>query len=166
MSKPKARFESWLGVAALAGICLISLGNVIVRYTTNASFAFTEEFSVVFMVILAFAGAAVAARSNEHIRITLLEEKLSPRLRPMLYVAQWLGGLVVLGLIIWYGGVLTYEEYEWESTSAGLGYPTWIYQIWLPLLSLFIVWRSTQNLVERIRDNRLTPDSTTEEKSA
>ena len=136
------------------------------RYTTNASFAFTEEFSVVFMVILAFAGAAVAARSNEHIRITLLEEKLSPRLRPMLYVAQWLGGLVVLGLIIWYGGVLTYEEYEWESTSAGLGYPTWIYQIWLPLLSLFIVWRSTQNLVERIRDNRLTTASTTEEESA
>lgn len=154
MSKPKARFESWLGVIALAGICIISLGNVVVRYTTNASFAFTEEFSVVFMVILAFAGAAVASRTNEHIRITLLEEKLSARWRPLLYVLQWLGTLVVLGLIIWYGALLTWEEYQWESTSAGLGYPTWLYQIWLPALCLFIVWRTTQNLIDRLRNHR------------
>lgn len=151
MSKPRTRIESWLGVIALAAICIISLANVVVRYTTNASFAFTEEFSVFLMVILAFAGGAVAARSNEHIRITLLEQMVGLTGRRTLYILQWLGAIVVLGLVAWYGGKLTYEEYAWDSLSPGLGYPTWIYLIWLPLLSVAIIIRCTQNLVDRLR---------------
>lgn len=131
---------------------MISLANVVVRYTTNASFAFTEEFSVFFMVVLAFAGAAVAARSNEHIRITLLENYLGLAGRRVVYILQWLGTVVVLGLVVWYGGLLTYEEYSWESLSPGLGYPTWIYLIWLPVLACAIIVRCTQNLFDRLRD--------------
>lgn len=153
MSKPKIQLESLLGIVALAAICIISLANVLVRYTTNASFAFTEEFSVFLMVVLAFSGAAVAARSNEHIRVTLLEKYLGLLGRRIIYSLQWLGGLIVLGLVVWYGGWLAYEEFIWESTSPGLGYPTWIYFIWLPLLSSAIIFRSTQNLVDRLRNS-------------
>lgn len=154
MSKSKSKFlaESWLGILALAGITLISLANVVVRYATNISFAFTEEFSVFLMVILAFAGAAVAARNNEHIRITLLEEKLGHTGRRVLYSVQWLGALLVLGLVAWYGAELAYEEYSWESLSPGLGYPTWLYLIWLPILSLAIIWRTTQNWWQRMHN--------------
>lgn len=151
MSKPRTRIESWLGIIALAAICIISLANVVVRYTTNASFAFTEEFSVFLMVILTFAGGAVAARSNEHIRITLLEQKIGPTGRRIIYTLQWLGSVAVLGLVIWYSGTFTYQEYEWESLSPGLGYPTWIYLIWLPILSIAILIRSTQNFIGRLR---------------
>ena len=152
MSKKRISLESWLGILALAGISIISLANVVVRYSTNASFAFTEEFSVFLMVVLAFSGAAVAARSNEHIRITLLENYLGLTGLRIVYVLQWLGSVVVLGLVIWYGGLLTYEEYSWESLSPGLGYPTWIYLIWLPLLASAIIVRCTQNLFDRLRD--------------
>lgn len=152
MSKAKTRPESWLGILALAGISIISLANVVVRYTTNASFAFTEEFSVFLMVVLAFSGAAVAARSNEHIRISLLEHKLGRTGRKILFTLQWLGSLIVLGLVAWYGGELAWEEYSWESLSPGLGYPTWIYLIWLPLLSVAIMLRTTQNWLERMRN--------------
>lgn len=152
MSKPRIQLESWLGIIALAAICIISLANVLVRYTTNASFAFTEEFSVFLMVVLAFAGAAVAAKTNEHIRVTLLEKHLGLAGRRITYFLQWLGSVIVLSLVIWYGGLLTYEEFMWESTSPGLGYPTWIYLIWLPLLSCAIIFRSTQSLFSRLRN--------------
>lgn len=152
MSKKPISLESWLGIIALAGISIISLANVVVRYSTNASFAFTEEFSVFLMVVLAFAGAAVAARSNEHIRITLLENYLGLAGRRIVFILQWLGGVVVLGLVVWYGAKLTYEEYSWESLSPGLGYPTWIYLIWLPVLASAVIVRSTQNLFSRLRD--------------
>ena len=151
MSKKRISLESWLGIIALAGISIISLANVVVRYSTNASFAFTEEFSVFLMVVLAFSGAAVAARSNEHIRITLLENYLGLTGLRIVYVLQWLGSVVVLGLVVWYGGLLTYEEYSWESLSPGLGYPTWIYLMWLPVLCLAIIWRLSQSMVERCR---------------
>ena len=149
---PKFRPEAWLATLALIAICLISLGNVIVRYATDASFAFTEEFSVFLLVLVTFGGAAVAARHNQHIRIELIEQYLPPSYRKIVYVVQWLAGVAVLGITAWYGGVLTWQEYQWESLSPGLGLPNWIYVIWLPLLSVAIVIRMTQNLIDRLRD--------------
>ncbi|MAB98323.1 MAG: C4-dicarboxylate ABC transporter permease, partial [Pseudomonadaceae bacterium] len=87
--QPDARFERALATLALVIISLISLANVVVRYFTNASFAFTEEFSVFLLVILTFAGASVALRSNRHIRIGMLE-RMFPRLRTPLIIVQWL----------------------------------------------------------------------------
>ncbi len=150
-SAPDARPERWLAALALLAVCIISLGNVVVRYTTDASFAFTEEFSVFLLVVLTFSGAAVAARRHVHIRIELVEEWLPVRLRPLLYLLQWAASVLLLGLVVWYGALLTWEEYSWESLSPGLGYPTWIYIVWLPLLCLAIIWRLTQSMMERCR---------------
>ncbi|MBU2953704.1 TRAP transporter small permease [Marinobacter sp. F3R08] len=148
---PKFRPEAWLATIALIAICGISLGNVIVRYTTDASFAFTEEFSVFFLVVLTFGGAAVAARHNQHIRIELIEHYLPLWARKVLYVLQWLAGATVLGAMTWYGSTFALQEYQWESLSPGLGLPNWIYVVWLPLLSVAIFIRTTQNMVDRLR---------------
>src|SRR5690625_2638857 len=94
--KPKTRIETALAVFSLVAICVISLANVIVRYTTQASFAFTEEFSVFLMVVLTFAGGAMAARTNENIRISFLEHKVGPVGRRILYTLQWIISLIVL----------------------------------------------------------------------
>lgn len=148
---PKFRLDAWLATSALVVICVISLGNVIVRYATDGSFAFTEEFSVFCLVVLTFAGASVAARRNQHIRIELIEHFLPPRARKAVIVVQWLGGVTVLGIMTWYGGTFALQEYQWESQSPGLGLPNWIYVIWLPLLSVAIIFRMTQNFIDRLR---------------
>ncbi len=149
--KPKFRPEAWLASLALIAICLISLGNVIVRYATDASFAFTEEFSVFFLVLLTFAGAAVAARRNQHIRIELVEHHLPKSWLKVVYILQWLAGMIVLGITCWYGSKFALEEYQWESLSPGLGLPNWIYVVWLPLMAAAIMIRTTQNLIDRLR---------------
>src|SRR5690625_5675313 len=109
--KPKTRIETALAVFSLATICLISLANVIVRYTTQASFAYTEDFSVFLMVVLTFAGGAMAARTNENIRISFLEHKVGPGGRRILYTLQWCISLILLVSITWYGGILALAEY-------------------------------------------------------
>jgi len=102
---PDARPERWLGALALVIIAVISLGNVVTRYLTGGSFSFTEEFSVFLLVVLTFAGASVALRLNRHIRIGLLERALPPGMRRMLIIFQAGCGVLVLGLIIWFGGM-------------------------------------------------------------
>ncbi|WP_417598749.1 TRAP transporter small permease [Oceanospirillum sp.] len=149
--RPKFRPEAWLASLALIAICLISLGNVIVRYATDASFAFTEEFSVFFLVLLTFAGAAVAARHNQHIRIELVEHHLPKPMLKLVYLLQWMAGIIVMGITLWYGAHFALEEYQWESLSPGLGLPNWIYVIWLPVMALAIMVRTTQNLVDRLQ---------------
>ena len=151
MSKPiDAPLERVLATLALVIISLISLANVVVRYFTDASFAFTEEISVFLLVILTFAGASVAMRSNRHILIGLLE-RLFPRLRTPLILLQWLASVLVLALVCWFGGQFAWEEFQWDSESPGLGLPNWWYVIWLPILALLLFVRLTQMTVDRLR---------------
>ncbi|MFI8740443.1 TRAP transporter small permease [Stutzerimonas zhaodongensis] len=149
-NRQDARLERVLATLALVIISLISLANVVVRYFTDASFAFTEEFSVFLLVILTFAGASVAMRSNRHIRIGFAE-RMFPRLRTPLILVQWLASVLVLGMVLWYGGQFALEEYQWESESPGLGLPNWWYVVWLPLLALMMLIRLTQMTIDRLR---------------
>ena len=155
-NRQDVRLERVLATLALVVISLISLGNVVVRYFTDASFAFTEEISVFLLVILTFAGASVAMRSNRHIRIGFAE-RMFPRLRTPLILLQWLACVSVLGMVLWYGGQFALEEYQWESESPGLGLPNWWYVVWLPLLALLMVVRLTQMTIDRLR-GRLTDE--------
>ncbi|WP_163574288.1 TRAP transporter small permease [Halomonas faecis] len=147
---PDARPERWLGALALVVIALISLGNVITRYLTGGSFAFTEELSVFLLVVLTFAGAAVALRRNGHIRIGLLERALPGAPRRALILFQGLCGVAVLGLITWFGARMAWQEYQWETLSPGLGVPQWWYLVWLPLLSAVMLVRQVQQTRERL----------------
>ena len=149
-NRQDVRLERVLATLALVIISLISLANVVVRYFTDASFAFTEEFSVFLLVILTFAGASVAMRSNRHIRIGFAE-RMFPRLRTPLILVQWLASVLVLGMVLWYGGQFALEEYQWESESPGLGLPNWWYVVWLPLLALMMLIRLTQMTIDRLR---------------
>lgn len=151
MKRPDARVERVLATLAILIIGLISLANVVVRYVTDASFAFTEEFSVFLLVLLTFAGASVALRRHRHIRIGLLERALPPVARRVLILFQGLCGLVVLGLIAWFGAKLAWQEYQWGTLSPGLGLPQWWYLVWLPLLAVLMLWRQCQQTFDRLR---------------
>jgi TRAP-type transport system small permease protein len=53
--------EEGLAVACMVLLVLITLSNVIARYLTDQSLAWTEEISVFLLVVMTFAGAAAAA---------------------------------------------------------------------------------------------------------
>ncbi|SEO42006.1 TRAP-type C4-dicarboxylate transport system, small permease component [Salinihabitans flavidus] len=135
------RIEEALGAAAMAAICLISIANVVVRYATNISFAFTEEFSVFLLVFMTFVGASLAFASNEHIRITFFLERMPPALRWICEVVTVVATTLMFSLVVYYSASITYDEWYWGETSPGLGNPVWIYTIWLPLLSVAILLR-------------------------
>lgn len=158
MTPPDARLERLLATLAILIIGLISLANVVVRYLTGGSFAFTEEFSVFLLVVLTFAGASVALRRHRHIRISLLERALPTAPRRALILFQGACGMTVLGLITWFGARMTWQEIQWGSLSPGLGLPQWWYLAWLPLLSALMMLRQAQQTRDRLR-GRLEDDA-------
>lgn len=133
--------EEAVGAAAIAAICLISFGNVVVRYATNYSFAFTEEFSVFLLAFMTFVGASAAFATNEHIRITFFLDRVSPTVRWVLELITLAATTAMFSLILYYGAEISYDEWHWGETSPGLGYPTWIYTMWMPLLTVAILLR-------------------------
>jgi TRAP-type C4-dicarboxylate transport system permease small subunit len=145
------RIEEALLAAGMAAIALITAANVASRYLTNISIAFTEEYSVVLMVVVALLGTAVATASGRHIRIAYFVEMLSPRGRRIAEMAGTALTVVCFGILVWYGYRLAYDEYRFEVLSNGLGNPNWWYTGWLPLLSAVVVARAVGRLIRLAR---------------
>ena len=147
--------EKVVAAGAMAALCLITLGNVVARYVTNYSFAFTEEYSIALMVVVAMLGAGIATAADRQIRITWFVDLLPPAGRRL---AEILATVAVIGmflLMLVLGGRLVWDEYRFEVTSPGLGEPQWIYTLALPLLSLAIIGRAIGHLVRVAKAKRV-----------
>lgn len=126
--------------ASMGALCLLTMANVLVRYFTDLSFAFTEEISVGLMVVMTLVGASHAFASNHHIAIVFFVERKAAFRRFSRRFAA-LCSLVMFGLLAWYGVRMTWDDFDFEVTSPSLGVPQWWYSVWLPLIALLIVVR-------------------------
>jgi len=152
---PKTRiplsFERVLLAIAMAAMALITAANVLARYLTNVSFAITEEYSVVLMVVIALIGTTLAIATGRHIRVgyfTDLLGKLGQRRAEMLALVL---AIICFGLLAVFGAKLAYDEYRFEVLSNGLGNPQWLYTGWLPLVSLLVIARAAGRLMRLAR---------------
>lgn len=139
--------EEALAAVIMAVLCLVTLGNVLTRYFTNVSFAFTEEFSVFLVVVMTFVGAATAFTRGSHLAITALVERLSTQGRLWQERFAHLCGLSMFAILTWYGALMWWDDYQSGLTSPGLGLPQWWYTAAVPVLSVLIVWRLLQRTV-------------------
>lgn len=127
-------FEEGLAVACMALLVVITLLNVVTRYLTDQSFAWTEEISVFLMVLMTMAGASAAAGRDRHIRIELFYDGGSAaRRRRFRIAAACATGLLFAGLALLFGRMVA-DEIRWGETSMGLGVPRWWYSIGIPVL--------------------------------
>jgi len=145
--------ERAAAAACMALLVLITFANVVVRYLTDISFAFTEEYSVALMVIMTLFGTAVAFAADRHIRMTYLIDKLPAGPRRAAERAVTLLSLAMFALLVWYGGRMAWDDFRFEMTSPGLGLPQWIYTVWLPALGLVVCLR----IAGRLRRVARTP---------
>ena len=153
--KPRTRlplkFEEVAVAAGMAAIALITAINVVVRYLTNISFAFTEEYSVVLMVLVTILGTSLAMAGGRHIRIEYFTYFLSARGRQIAEIVAMVLVIVCFGIIMVYGFKLTWDEYRYDSLTPGLGDPQWLHTGWLPLLSLFVIGRAAGRAIRMAR---------------
>lgn len=134
--------EDWLAAALLATLAIITFLNVLVRYFTDQSFAWTEEISVFLLIVLTMVGGSVAFVRNHHIRIEILADNGTPR-------RQRIMALISSGCVLAFFLLLTVlsiklvaDEYRYEETSPAIGVPTWWYSIWLPVMAAAISLRT------------------------
>lgn len=148
--------EKILAASAMAALCLITLGNVVTRYLTNYSFAFTEEFSIALMVVVTMLGASIATAADRQIRITWFASLLPPAGTRAAEVVASLATIAMFVMVLVLGARLVWDEYRFEVTSPGLGEPQWIYTLMLPLLSAAVIARAFGHL-RRLLTSRRPP---------
>jgi len=133
--------EDCVSVAAMALLAIITFANVVVRYLTSTSFAWTEELSIFLLIVVTLTAGATGFVRNQHIRIEFLADG-GPRKRQLLLarIATLCSVLFFVTLTIT-AARMVYDEYTWGDTSPAIGVPMWWYSIWLPILSAVITCR-------------------------
>lgn len=144
MKRPRVpvAFEEGLAVACLALLVAITLLNVVTRYLTAQSYAWTEEISIFLMVVMTLAGASAAAARDRHIRIEFFYDSGSAaRRRRLRVVAACVAGLLFAGLALLFARMVA-DEIRWSETTMGLGVPRWWYTALVPVLCAAIALRT------------------------
>lgn len=138
--------EDWLAVLVMSTLALITFANVLVRYFSNQSFAWTEEVSVFLMIVVTMVGGCSAFVRNQHIRIEAIAEAGSPTRQRRLAIFSQTAVMAFFILLAVLSARLAWDEYRYEETSPAIGVPTWWYSIWLPVLSTAIALRTLGSL--------------------
>lgn len=131
---------------------LMGFANVVVRYTTNLSFAATGELLTNGFLLLTVFGAALAARRGEHLAVTLVHDRLPLMLwKPVLVLAATLS-VGLLGMSAWFSWQSLANLYASGTTSYALGMPAWYYQAAVPFGFALIALRYTQHVAGMLSD--------------
>jgi TRAP-type C4-dicarboxylate transport system permease small subunit len=121
--------------AALAAWAFFLIGlmlayEVIARYFFNAPTIWAEELSRFFLVWSVFVGSAWLIHSDEHIRVTVVVDRLPDALRRILRVLSILFVLLVASLVAFNGWPIMARSFASGATSGTLmDLPNWWVQL-------------------------------------
>ncbi len=148
---PRRLPEDWVGAIVMGLLAAITFANVIVRYFTDQSFAWTEEISVSLMVVVTMVAAGAAVARDRHIRIELFYASGSARRRRALALFSNAATVIAFLCLAGLGTRLAYDDFRYDVTSPGIGVAQWWYTVWLPVLALAVAARAMHRLIDALR---------------
>lgn len=144
-------FEEALAGGLLVVMAVLAFVNIVARYLTRYSFAFTEEIEVAALVWITMLGAAIGFREAVHLGFTTLRDRFPPPARRALAGLSGGVALATMAGLIWAGWRQIQSQVALRTTSEALGIPEWIYTAALPVGGLLITLRVLQVLGAQIR---------------
>ena len=123
--------------------------QIIMRYVFNNSLTWSEELGKFIFVWISWLGISIGARRKEHIAITMVIDRLSPRLKLIVGIIANLILTGILTITLYYGVTLVQSQlpvpYAGIKISTSWGYLS------LVLGCLFMILRLIGNIVEDIK---------------
>ncbi|WP_226580636.1 TRAP transporter small permease [Acuticoccus sediminis] len=126
-------------LSAIASVLLFAIGvmltyEVVARYFFNAPTIWAEELSRLAMIWAVFLGSAALLRSGEHIRVTVLTDKLSAKGQAVMDVFALVFVAVISGFVAWHGAPIAWDSYvRGRTVGSMLDLPSWVSQASVPL---------------------------------
>jgi len=127
--------------AWVAALCLIGTLAMILLSIAGRLFHFhirgTDAYAGYCIAAAAFLALAQTLRRGEHIRVTLVIERLGPKARYALQLWSHGVGLLLAGLLAWFSVRLVWQSFQFNDVSQGNdATPLWIPQLAMALGSL------------------------------
>ena len=143
--------EDYVCGTLLACILFAAALQVFMRYVAQNALSWTEEFARYCFVWLAFIGVSLAAKYQDHIRITMLFEKASPRV-------QYVTSLFADGMFLFFSIIVAYHgmksvinQITFPQLSAALEIPMWVVYSACPVGFTLTAFREIQVIIKTIK---------------
>ncbi len=128
-AKPCSAFGRFLSNAAenllfvlFVVMVVVVFVNVVARYVFDSSIIASEELARYTFVWASFLGAIFVLNEDGHIGVDMVVKKLPPELRRIVLVFANLCMLVMAGICVWYGYILSESNFGWPSPATGISY--------------------------------------------
>ena len=92
--------DSIIAVVSLVIIIVITLAGVIMRYFLGKPFAWLEEMQIFFFIYTIFFGGSVAFRTGNQISIDLIANRLSPSMRRVLDIIDYVLAVLIMAYLM------------------------------------------------------------------
>jgi len=146
------RFEEYACAAMLLFMALLAFTNVVVRYLTTMSFAFSEELLVNLFVWITMLGAAIGMRKGAHLSMTVVANALPRRYQKVIAVISMVCGGGLFALLLAHGVGLVAAEYRSQMTTYSMGLPMWWFGLAVPVGSALLVIRVVQAGINELQE--------------
>lgn len=166
MLKVLDKIEEYLCAGILIFISSLAFVNVIVRYLTNYSFAFSEELQINLFVWLTLLGASMGLRKGSHLGVSMLVEKFPLNWRKVIALFVGICSIGLFVLLFLQGIDLVSGEFRNKMTTYSMGLPMWWFGMSIPIGAVFLIIRSTQVMLEEFNSlSRVKSDKEISDKS-
>jgi len=138
------KIEEIILVLALLAMTIIAFANIISRNFAEISLSFTEELTINLFVLLTFVGTAMGVRNYSHLGFTLLYDMGGNAAKRGMIAISTISGLVLFGVLFWYGIQTILFQIEMGQKTPALGWPTWVMTLSLPIGAILCIVRTIQ----------------------
>jgi len=130
----------WAIIVGMASMVFVIFLQIISRYVFAMSLSWSEEVARLTFICVVFMGAAILARRQQHLTVTVLVDLFNPRFRyAMAACASFVG--LVCGWYLVQGGWATMFR-EWDQRTPALQFPMGIiYLIIFASVCLLAIWQ-------------------------
>ena len=134
------KFEDGLLVLILSSMILLAVFQIISRNLFSEGIVWIDPLLRILVLWVGLAGAVVATRTNNHIRIDILSKYLPKNIQPYVDRTVYFFTLSICVLIAWHAARFVYSEYSY-GTIAFAGVPAWVAAIIIPICFALIAIR-------------------------
>ncbi|WP_456459105.1 TRAP transporter small permease [Nitratifractor sp.] len=137
-----------IAAIGIAGGVALAFYNVVARYVFGTSLTWAGELTVYLFLWSAFFGAAYCFKQDAHISITILLEKVPPKVAKAMLLLSHLVTFVYLAAVSWYGYEYLLLDIELDERSIDLNIPMWIPYLVIPVAFAFAAYRVAEKFAE------------------
>jgi len=147
-------------LAVLAGLLLLFVTfsicfNIFARYLGFNGIIWGVQFTEYSMLWMTFLGTAWVLQRDRHVAVDLLTNQLGPRTKAYLAVAHSIMGVIVCGVLCWYGTIVTWGQYQRGVVDIQVvDIPKYLVLIIIPIGFLFLALQFLRKFFGSLKKNK------------